>query len=396
MGVPDSPDRVELTGPVSDQPPALPESPSPFRVRARDPKAVAVERLIVRSSVKVTGAVLLILLAVALLWRLRALLLLVAVALFVAALLHPAANALQRRGFGRTSAVLAVYAALVALVAGTLYLIIHPVYASASKFATDLPNIVRQAQAGRGQVGRLAARFHLLPYVESHAPNLQHAITQLGKPAFEVGKTVVSGLAGVVTIAFISLFVLIELPTIFNNAMRFMPEERVPVIRRVLSQVDRQVTGFMLANFATSVIAGVVVYIALTITGVPFASVLAIWLALVDFLPLIGGLIGGVPAILVAFLHSVTAGVVTLAFFLVYQQIENHFLNPIIISRTVRLNPLWVLVAVLFGAEIGSVIGSTFGAIVGAIFAVPVAGSIQVAGVEYLAAREARIENRQD
>jgi predicted PurR-regulated permease PerM len=151
-----------------------------------------------------------------------------------------------------------------------------------------------------------------------------------------------------------------------------------------------QVTGFMLGNFATSVIAGVVVFIALTITGVPFASVLAIWLGIVDFLPLVGGLIGGVPAIAVAFLHSLPAGLVTLVFFVVYQQIENHFLNPMIISRTVRLNPLWVLVAVLFGAEIGGIVGSTFGAIVGAIFAVPVAGSIKVATGEYLALREAR------
>jgi predicted PurR-regulated permease PerM len=144
------------------------------------------------------------------------------------------------------------------------------------------------------------------------------------------------------------------------------------------------------------VIAGVVVFTALEITGVPFASVLAIWLGIVDFLPLIGGLLGGVPAIAVAFLHSVTAGVVTVVLFLVYQQIENHFLNPIIISRTVRLNPLWVLVAVLFGAEIGSIVGSTFGAIVGAIVAVPVAGSLQVAGSEFLATRESRLGSRPD
>jgi predicted PurR-regulated permease PerM len=163
-----------------------------------------------------------------------------------------------------------------------------------------------------------------------------------------------------------------------------------------LRRINNQVTAFMLGNFATSVIAGVVVYVALSITGVPFASVLAIWLGIVDFLPLIGGLIGGVPAIAVAFLHSLTAGVVTIVLFLVYQQIENHFLNPVIISRTVRLNPLWVIVAVLFGAEIGNVVGSTFGAIVGAIFAVPVAGSIQVASSEYLAAREHRLGARRE
>jgi predicted PurR-regulated permease PerM len=380
----------------STEPPDTTDPPAPFRLRARDPHAAEVERLVVRSSVKVAGVILIIVVAVTLLWRLRALLLLVAVALFVAALLHPVVRAIERKGLGRTSAVLTVYAALVVLVAGTAYLIFHPVYTSATKFASDLPTLVRQAQAGKGPVGHLVTRLHLLNYVETHTPSLKKAVTQFGKPALAVGKTVVSGVVGIVTIAFISLFVLIEAPAIFNNAMRFAPEERVPVIRRSVNRVIGQVTGFMLGNFATSVIAGVVVYIALTVTGVPFASVLAIWLGLVDFLPLIGGLIGGVPAIAVAFLHSVTAGVVTVVLFVVYQQIENHFLNPLIISRTVRLNPLWVLVAVLFGAEIGSIVGSTFGAIVGAIFAVPVAGSLQVATSEFLAARESRLTNRRD
>ncbi len=375
---------------------AVPAMPSPFRLRSRDPRAAAIERLVVRSSIKVAASILLIFVAAELAWRLRALLLLVAVALFIAAFLHPIVRAVERRGPGRTTAVLLVYGTLIVLAAGTLFLILHPVYTSAKKFADDLPTLVRQAQQGKGQVGRIVARFHLVRYVQEHEASLRHAVTRLGRPALEVGKTVVSGVVGLVTVGFISLFVLLELPPIARNAMRFLPAEQVPVVERSLRRINNQVTGFMLGNFATSVIAGVVVYVALSITGVPFASVLAIWLGIVDFLPLIGGLIGGVPAIAVAFLHSLTAGVVTIVLFLVYQQIENHFLNPVIISRTVRLNPLWVIVAVLFGAEIGNVVGSTFGAIVGAIFAVPVAGSIQVASSEYLAAREHRLGARRE
>ncbi len=155
----------------------------------------------------------------------------------------------------------------------------------------------------------------------------------------------------------------------------------------MLTLMNREVTGFMLGDFATSVIAGIVVFITLTITGVPFASVLAIWVALVDFLPLIGGLLAGVPTVGIAFLHSVPAGITTLVVFVVYQQVENHILYPVVVSRTVRLNPLFVLLAVLVGAEVGSIVGSTFGAICGAIFAVPIAGAIQVGGGEILRRR---------
>ena len=80
---------------------------------------------------------------------------------------------------------------------------------------------------------------------------------------------------------------------------------------------------------------------------------LAVWVGLVDFLPLVGGLLAGVPTVAVAFLHSIPAGIVTVVVFLVYQQIENHVLYPVIVSRTVRLSPLWVLLAVLIGAETG-------------------------------------------
>ena len=76
-------------------------------------------------------------------------------------------------------------------------------------------------------------------------------------------------------------------------------------------------------------------------------GVLAIWVGVVDFLPLVGGLLAGVPTVAVALLHSLPAGIVTLAAFLIYQQIENHILNPVVMSRTVRLNPLWVLLAIL-------------------------------------------------
>jgi predicted PurR-regulated permease PerM len=106
--------------------------------------------------------------------------------------------------------------------------------------------------------------------------------------------------------------------------------------------------------------------------------VLAIWVGVVDFLPLVGGLLAGVPTVAVAVLHSLPAGVVTLAAFLVYQQVENHILNPVVMSRTVRLNALWVLLAILVGVELGGLIGSTFGGLVGALLAVPAASAIQV------------------
>jgi len=85
-----------------------------------------------------------------------------------------------------------------------------------------------------------------------------------------------------------------------------------------------------------------------------------------------------VPTVIIAFIHSLPAGIITLVVFLVYQQIENHVLNPLIMSKTVHLSPLWVLLAALIGANLGDRIGSTFGAFIGTLIGIPVGGALQV------------------
>jgi predicted PurR-regulated permease PerM len=142
--------------------------------------------------------------------------------------------------------------------------------------------------------------------------------------------------------------------------------------------VNRSVTGYMLGNFLTSLIAGTVVFVTLLVTGVPFPFLWALWVALVDFLPMIGGALAGIPTVLFAAAHSLTAGIITLVVFVVYTQIENHVLNPVVMSRTVRVNPLLVLLSILVGASIGSWVGGTFGAFVAALLAIPAAGALQV------------------
>jgi predicted PurR-regulated permease PerM len=111
---------------------------------------------------------------------------------------------------------------------------------------------------------------------------------------------------------------------------------------------------------------------------VPFPLLWALWVALVDFLPMIGGALAGIPTVLFALSHSFTAGIVTAAAFIAYQQIENHVLNPVIMSRTVNVNPLLVLLSILVGTSIGSWLGGFFGSFVAALLSIPAAGALQV------------------
>ena len=333
---------------------------------------------VARTAFIATGAVVSVGIGLALLWRLRVVVLLIVVSLFLGALLHPAVSFVERRGIRRGLATVVVFFFSAAVAATVGYVLVHPVYTSATSFAKELPSLVRQAQHGKGQIGHLVKRLHLESYVKKNVPRRETLISGLGRPALAVGKTVVSGVVALVTVGVLTFFILFEAPRMIRGVLNWMRPERSLRVRRVLGDVGQAVAGYMLGNLATSMIAGIVIFVTLRATGVPYAGVLAIWVGIVDFLPLVGGLLAGVPTVAVALLHSLPAGIVTLVVFLVYQQLENHVLNPVVMSRTVRLNPLWVLLAILIGVELGGIVGSTLGGLVGALLAVPAASAIQV------------------
>src|SRR5207253_2774484 len=110
--------------------------------------------------------------------------------------------------------------------------------------------------------------------------------------------------------------------------------------------------------------------------GVPYAIALGLVVGILDLIPLAGATIAAIIVGLVAFLHSIVAGIVVIIFFIVYQQVENHILQPVVYGRTVQLSPLAVLISVLIGAELAGVLG--------ALAAIPVAGSLQVVLLDYL------------
>ena len=116
----------------------------------------------------------------------------------------------------------------------------------------------------------------------------------------------------------------------------------------------------------------------MVVLGLPFPLLWALWVALVDFLPMIGGALAGIPTVLFALAHSLTDGIVMAIAFVAYQQLENHLLNPLVMSRTVQINPLLVLLSVLFGTSIGDWVGGIFGGFVAALLSIPCAAALQV------------------
>ena len=294
----------------------------------------------------------------------------IVVAAFFAVLLTPAVDFLERAKMRRSLATLLVFLLAFGLIGGMLYTFIQPIAGEVNQFADEFPEFVEDAREGRGALGRLVKRYSVDEYIEDNQERFQQALRGAGAPALDVLRSVANTLFAGLTVLVLTFLMLLKGPGIVSTTLAAMPDDRRERIRAVANDCGRAVTGYMAGNLVISVIAGITTFVVLSILGVPFAGVLGLWVAFADLIPLVGATLGAIPTIGVAFLHSTRSGIIAVIFYVLYQQFENHILQPTVMTRTVDLNPLAVLISVLVGVEL-------FG-ILGALLAIPVGGIIQV------------------
>ncbi len=338
-----------------------------------------IRRVPLRTIIVAILAVAFFFLAGKLIYRLRGVLLILLVAGFLALILNPLVRAtekwlIKRHGLAVTAVALLMVVAFV----GLLFAFGYPLVNGITHLANDLPTYVANAEQGKGWYGRLVKHYHVQQWVQQNSSKLVTFGQGLSAPALAVGKGALSLLIELLTIFILMLMLLLEGPRLRRGVLGLLSPGQAAEVQAIASEVNRSVVGYMLGNFLTSIICGVVVLIDLAVLGVPFPALWALWVALVDFLPMIGGALAGIPTVLFALTQGLTAGIITAVVFVVYTQIENHILNPVIMSKTVRISPLLVLVAVLVGASIGSWVGGLFGGFVAALLAIPFAGAFQV------------------
>ena len=313
-----------------------------------------------------------------LLYRLREVVLLLLVAGFFAVLLNPLVAGLQHRGIRRRGAAVSFVTLFAVVVfAGLGAAFGYPLSRAITHLAHAMPGYVAQAEHGRGWAGHLVRQYHVAAWVRRNEAKLVKFGQDLGRPALTVGKAAVSLLAALATVFVLVVLLLLEGPALIQGILNALSPDHAEKFSRIARGASRSATGFMAGNCLTSLTAGIVVFVTLLILGVPFPFVWGLWVALVDFLPQVGGALAGIPTVLFAVAHSLTAGIVTAVVFAVYTLVENHVLNPVVMSKTVRVSPLFVLVSVLVGASIGGWLGGVFGAFVAALLAIPTAAALQ-------------------
>jgi predicted PurR-regulated permease PerM len=274
--------------------------------------------------------------------------------------------------------------AIVALAATVIPTIVDQV----NEFIEAVPGYVEDLTAGRGRLGFLEREYQITERVrEAIEDGGATRVLGLSGTALAITKSIVTAVVATVTIAFLTLFMLLEGPKWVERFYALLPEDKEPRWRSIGHRIYRTVGGYVTGNLTISLIAGVVSTIVLSVVGVPYALALGLLVAILDLIPLAGATIAAVAVSTIAFLDSTQSGIIVLVFFVLYQQLENHVLQPVVYGRTVQLSPLAVLIAVLIGAELAGVIG--------ALAAIPVAGTIQVVLVDWLAHRRQPPPSRQ-
>ena len=296
---------------------------------------------------------------------------LLAVSILFTIFLTPIVDLAERRLHVRRGlAVGAVFVLGIGIVLGIGYLFTSPIYNSSNNFTRDLPQVIRDAERGRGEIGRVLKDLGVQGWARDNLPGIRRSLGQSDGPLAKAGLALVSGFVAAVTTMILVFLMLLEAPRISAWLFDLFPEARSERIRRIGSDAARAVSGYVIGNLVISAMAGTAAYVALRILGVRFAFVLALWVAFADLLPLVGATLGAIPPIFVALLDSSETAIIVLIFFVLYQLFENHVLQTTVMAKTVKLNPLGVLLAVIVGVELAGLLG--------ALLAIPVAGAIQV------------------
>jgi predicted PurR-regulated permease PerM len=307
---------------------------------------------------------------------------------FFAVALYPVVGFVQRRVFRgkrRALATLVVFLLVFVVLAALVAAFAVPLAGEGTKLAGQLPQMIEDARNGKGPVGDLLNRTHALQWVQTHQSTIQNVAKGLTTPAVGVLSGIATTVTGVVTVFVLAYLMVLEGPKVVDGFIALFRPDTGQRIRRVGADCARSVTGYISGNLLISIICGAVTYVALLVMGVPFAGLIALFVGVVDLIPLVGATLGGIVAVLAGFIHSVPAGIVVLAVFVVYQQLENHLLQPVIYGRTVQLNPLTVIIAILVAAELAGILG--------ALLAIPVASIIQVIARDVWDNRRGRLKD---
>ena len=331
-----------------------------------------------RTIVRIVLIIVAVVLCLWLIYQVRRPLTWIFIAAFIAIALSGPVNGLSRH-MRRGLAITIVYIGLLLIPIGLIALIVPPFITEGNRFAENLPDYSREVSdyvERNDRLRELDNDYDITQKLQEEADRLPSKLGGAANTLRDVGIGIVNSLFALLTILVLAAFMLAGGRTWVDAALKLRPPEQRVRLERALNRIAGAVGGYVAGALLIAFIAGVATYVVLTILGVPFRAPLAVIAGLFSLLPLVGATIAAVLIGLVTLFEDFpTATIVWVVWAIVYQQFENHVIQPQVQKRTVDVHPFITIVSVLLGS---SLLG-----ILGALLAIPIAASIQILLREY-------------
>lgn len=316
-------------------------------------------------------------------------LIIIGLSVFLALGLNPAVAGIARKlpGRSRIGATALAYVIVLILLGGVIFLIVPPLVEQSSKLANTVPSLIDQASDERHLVDDFVKKYGLEAQLNK---GIEDAKDQAATIANNIGRLLVDGVAGIFSgavtlllVLVLTFLMLIEGPMWLKRIWGlYQDPDKLKRHRSVVNKMYRVVVGFVNGQVLVAFIAAMstMTVLLLLSLGFPLPANIALPMAAIifvsGFIPMFGATIGAIIVTFVLLLNDITAALIFLGYFIVYQQIENNFISPSVQSKQVELSALSVLISIVIGMQL-------FG-ILGGIISIPIAGCIRVLVLDYL------------
>lgn len=284
----------------------------------------------------------------------------------------------KRRG-NRTLATATAFFVIVALLAGFIASIVPPLVRQTSSFISAAPQLVDQVRSQDSSVGRFVRHYKLEDQVNKVSDQLSERLKNGAGTAVSTAGKVGTSIFTVLTILVLTFMMLIEGPRWVRLFQEMTPKKHREHTATLSRDMYRVVKGYVNGQVILAAIAAAMLLPALFALGISYPIALMVIVFVCGLIPMVGHTIGAAIVTTVALFHSLPAAIIILAYYILYQQIENYIIQPRVQSNTTNMSPLLVFASVIIGVN--------FGGLFGGLVAIPVAGCIRIAVLDYLVGR---------
>lgn len=308
---------------------------------------------------------------------------LVVVSFVLCLALNPVVEWLMAKNLSRARATGLVFVLVVLVFTLIGFIVVPPVLAQGNELSRNGPQYLEKL-LGTPWIAELESSHHLLDKLNTEMARRMNDggfLGQLFGGVLGAGRALLSGVLSAVTVLVLTLYFLATLPKVKHAAYAIVPASRRERVTELAEEIMRRVGHYAIGQLLVATINACCAYVVMKILGIPYTAVLAVIVGFLGLIPLVGATAGAVIVAAVALLTNPTWAIIMLGYFLVYQQIENYFIAPKIMQRTVSVPAGVTIIAALAGGTLAGVLG--------ALLAIPTAAGLLLLYREVLVPRQA-------